>query len=43
MPVGLEEAMKCVKWAAIAGIVAVCVVLYLGKDDLRRMRDMRQM
>jgi hypothetical protein len=35
--------MNCVKWAAIAGVVAVCVLLYLGKDDIRRMREMRQM
>jgi type IV secretory pathway VirB2 component (pilin) len=35
--------MNCVKWAAIAGVVAVCVLLYLGKDDFRRMREMRQM
>jgi hypothetical protein len=43
VPVGLEEAMKFVKWAAVAGVVAVCVVLYLGKDDMRRYLEMRQM
>jgi len=35
--------MNCVKWVAIAGVIAVCVLLYLGKDDIRRMREMRQM
>jgi len=35
--------MKCLKWAAIAGIVSVCVLLFLGKDDIRRMLEMRQM
>jgi len=35
--------MNCVKWVAIAGAIAVCVLLYLGKDDIRRMREMRQM
>lgn len=35
--------MKCVKWVAVAGIVAVCVLLFVGKDDMRRMRKMRQM
>ncbi len=35
--------MKLVKWGVIAGIVVICVILYVGKDDLRRMRKMRQM
>jgi hypothetical protein len=43
VPAGLEEVMKVVKWGAIAGIVALAVLLYVGKDDLRRMREMRQM
>ena len=35
--------MKCVKWLTIGGFVAVCILLYMGKDDMRRMRQMRQM
>jgi hypothetical protein len=41
--VGLEEAMKLLTWVVIGGLIAVGVFLYLGKDDLRRMREMRQM
>jgi hypothetical protein len=35
--------MKLLKWVAIFGIVGVCVVLLASKDDIRRMREMRQM
>lgn len=35
--------MKLVKWAVILGIVGVCAVLLVSKDDIRRMREMRQM
>ena len=35
--------MKLLKWAVIFGIVGVCVVLLVSKDDIRRMREMRQM
>jgi len=35
--------MKCVKWVAVAGLVTLCVILFLGKDDMRRMHQMRQM
>jgi len=40
---GAEDTMRYLKWVAILSIVGVCVVLFLGKDDLRRMRQMRQM
>jgi hypothetical protein len=35
--------MKLLKWAVILSIVGVCVVLLVSKDDIRRMREMRQM
>jgi hypothetical protein len=35
--------MKLLKWVVIFGIVGVCVVLLVSKDDIRRMREMRQM
>jgi type IV secretory pathway VirB2 component (pilin) len=39
----VEEAMKFLKWVAIVGIVTVCVMLFLNKDDVRRAMQMRQM
>jgi len=39
----LEDAVKFLKWIAIFGIVGLCVLLLLSKDDIRRMREMRQM
>lgn len=35
--------MKCVKWGAVAVVVAVGVLLFLNKDDVRRTIEMRQM
>jgi len=35
--------MKLLGWVAVIGFIAVCVLLFIGKDDLRRMRQMRQM
>jgi hypothetical protein len=39
----VEEAMKCLKWVVVAGVVTVGVLLFLNKDDLRRTMAMRQM
>ena len=38
-----EETMKLLKWVAILSFIGICVLLFIGKDDLRRMRQMRQM
>ena len=38
-----EETMKSLKWAATLGIVAVCVILFLNRDDVMRYQKMRQM
>jgi hypothetical protein len=35
--------MKWWKWAFVAGVVTVCVILFIGKDDMIRYRRMRQM
>jgi len=35
--------MKLLKWVAILSFIGICVLLFIGKDDLRRMRQMRQM
>jgi hypothetical protein len=35
--------MKLLKWGLIFGIVGVCVFWLVSKDDIRRMREMRQM
>jgi hypothetical protein len=35
--------MKTLKWAATLGIVAVCVILFLNRDDVMRYQKMRQM
>ena len=35
--------MKLLKWGAILGFIGVCVLLLVSKDDIRRMREMRQM
>ena len=35
--------MKSLKWAATLGIVAVCVILFLNRDDVMRYQKMRQM
>jgi len=35
--------MKCLKWVAIAGAVTAGVLLLIGKDDMRKMMQMRQM
>jgi hypothetical protein len=35
--------MRLLKWIAIIGFIGVCVVLLASKDDIRRMRQMRQM
>jgi hypothetical protein len=38
-----EETMKLIKWIVIISFIGVCVVLLVSKDDIRRMRQMRQM
>ena len=35
--------MKSLKWAATLGIVAICVILFLNRDDVMRYQKMRQM
>jgi len=35
--------MKLGKWIVIIGFIGVCVLLFVSKDDLRRVREMRQM
>jgi hypothetical protein len=35
--------MKSLKWAATLGVVAVCVILFLNRDDVVRYQKMRQM
>jgi hypothetical protein len=35
--------MKSLKWAATLGVVAVCVILFLNRDDVLRYQKMRQM
>jgi hypothetical protein len=35
--------MKSLKWAATLGIVAVCVILFINRDDVIRYQKMRQM
>jgi hypothetical protein len=35
--------MKSVKWAATLGTVAICVILFLNRDDVIRYQKMRQM
>ena len=40
---GAEETMKLIKWVVIIGFIAVGVLLVVSKDDIRRMRQMRQM
>jgi hypothetical protein len=37
------EKMKRWKWLAAAGAVTVCVILFIGKDDMIKYRRMRQM
>jgi hypothetical protein len=38
-----EETMRLLKWVVIIGFIGVCVLLLVSKDDIRRMRQMRQM
>ena len=38
-----EKPMKALKWTAVLGVVAIGVILYLGKDDLVRYKRMREM
>ena len=40
---GVEETMNLVKWVAIVSIIGICVFWLISKDDIRRMRQMRQM
>ena len=35
--------MKWWKWTATAAMAGVGLILFAGKDDIRRMRRMRQM
>ncbi len=35
--------MKWWKWAFVASVVTVCVILFIGKDDMIRYRRMRRM
>ena len=35
--------MKWWKWACVAGVVTVGVILFIGKDDMIRYRRMRRM
>jgi hypothetical protein len=35
--------MKSLKWAVTLGIVTVCVILFLNRDDVMRYQKMRQM
>ena len=35
--------MKPLKWAATLGIVAICVILFVNRDDVVRYQKMRQM
>jgi hypothetical protein len=35
--------MKSLKWIAALGVVAVCVILFINKDDVARYQKMRQM
>lgn len=37
------ELMKWWKWVGAAGAVTVCVILYIGKDDMIKYRRMRKM
>jgi hypothetical protein len=43
MPPSPEEAMKFLTLVVVAGVVAVGVLAYANKDDLRRYLEMRQM
>jgi hypothetical protein len=38
-----EGTMKSLKWAVTLGIVTVCVILFLNRDDVMRYQKMRQM
>jgi len=40
---GAEETMKLSKWIVIIGFIGICVFWLISKDDIRRMREMRQM
>jgi hypothetical protein len=35
--------MRLLKWVVIIGFIGVCVLALVSKDDIRRMRQMRQM
>jgi hypothetical protein len=35
--------MKWWKWMATASVASVVLILFAGKDDIQRMRRMRQM
>jgi len=35
--------MKLSKWIVIMGFIGICVFWLISKDDIRRMRQMRQM
>jgi hypothetical protein len=40
---GRQIPVKWWKWTATAAVASIGLILFAGKDDIRRMRRMRQM